>query len=466
MPEDVKLIDIDRLNRNNSKLVNNLTIQVSTMPIPSATYAGKTVQFVGSSAQYDTGKFYKCVNNGNDNYIWTTVAVESKEIKYTQYETLPTAAQSNVGQIAQYIGDTTNDYKNGYFYKCTGHHTDPNGTIAIVNGVEQFDSFTWEPIDVQGVPIWTGTRAEHTAAETAGTLPSNSLIGITDETPSGGSGSGGSGGAAIDDTTVSTTSTWSSEKLFNILSTSPVLSSFGTAPIASISVLLEKADAGDIDLSDYWAVGDEREVTLSAMEATGVGESHVSQKVSYVILHFGLYKDANDNDVHCIIGIKNCLDEGGYMSDTNTNTGSWDGCVRRTWCNNVYYNAHPSDFKSLLKQFKTITAESYNASTNQISLDHVAFYAEKEVGVKTGNNITYSLPCEKEVLTTFDYYLTSANKIKYRNNDGNIVANGYWLRSPYGNINYWCAVSYNGTSVGGASAGTSTLYGIAPFVCI
>lgn len=36
-----------------------------------------------------------------------------------QMSTLPTAASSNVGYIYQYIGDTTNDYIQGYFYQCT-----------------------------------------------------------------------------------------------------------------------------------------------------------------------------------------------------------------------------------------------------------------------------------------------------------------------------------------------------------
>ena len=35
-----------------------------------------------------------------------------------QMSTLPTAASSNVGYIYQYIGDTTNDYIQGYFYQC------------------------------------------------------------------------------------------------------------------------------------------------------------------------------------------------------------------------------------------------------------------------------------------------------------------------------------------------------------
>ena len=38
--------------------------------------------------------------------------------------------------------------------------------------------------------------------------------------------------------------------------------------------MVQLADEGKINLSDYWAVGDTRTVQLSAMSATGVGESH------------------------------------------------------------------------------------------------------------------------------------------------------------------------------------------------
>lgn len=35
-----------------------------------------------------------------------------------QYDTMPTPSSSNKGQILQYIGTTTSDYTNGYFYEC------------------------------------------------------------------------------------------------------------------------------------------------------------------------------------------------------------------------------------------------------------------------------------------------------------------------------------------------------------
>lgn len=50
-----------------------------------------------------------------------------------QYSTMPTASSSNEGEIIQYIGTNTNDYTNGYFYKC----------------VEDNNVYTWENVNVQ-----------------------------------------------------------------------------------------------------------------------------------------------------------------------------------------------------------------------------------------------------------------------------------------------------------------------------
>lgn len=231
-----------------------------------------------------------------------------------------------------------------------------------------------------------------------------------------------------------------------------------------IAEMVAAADRGEIDLSDYWNVGDERTVYLSAMSATGVGESHAAQDVTFVILHKGLYKDSNDKTVNFIVGLKNGLYNRGYMNSSNTNSGSWDGCARRTWCNSVFYNSLPSTFKSLFKQFKTVTAQTYNGSTNKTSLDYFALPAAKEVFGGTasaaGADTSYSNLTEFNALTQFDYYKTAANRIKQSNG-----ANYYWWeRSPrHNNSVSFCNVNPDGTMY---NSGASEAVGLAPFGCI
>lgn len=225
-----------------------------------------------------------------------------------------------------------------------------------------------------------------------------------------------------------------------------------------IANMVAAADAGIINLADYWAVGDERKVTLSSMSATGVGESHAKQTVTMVLMHQGLYKLVDGGTCNFIVGQKNGLAEYGYMNSSNTNSGSWDGCARRTWCNNVYYKAIPSALRSIFKKFKTITAQTYNGSTNKVSEDYFTLAAEKEIfGSRTYSNAT-----EANALTQFDYYKTSANRIKKTGDSGS--ANIWWERSPNsGYSSRFCDVNSDG-SANSYSASTTLL--LAPFGCI
>ena len=243
---------------------------------------------------------------------------------------------------------------------------------------------------------------------------------------------------------------------------------FGGGTDEQIVAMVEASDRGEIDLSQYWNVGDERTISLSAMSATGVGESHVAQTATLVLLHKGLYdlKTATAggrSKCAFIVGLKNSLKETGYMNDTNTNSGSWKNSKRRAWCNSVFYNAIPSSIRSIFKEFKTVTASVYNGSTNETTEDYFALPAGKEVFGADGNQGGgYSNQTEGNALTQFTYYATSANRIKKLGDDGS--ATYWWERSPYyDNAAYFCLV-YSGGSASYYYA--SNAYGLAPFGCI
>ena len=227
--------------------------------------------------------------------------------------------------------------------------------------------------------------------------------------------------------------------------------------------MVQLADEGKINLSDYWAVGDIRTVQLSAMSATGVGESHAAQQVDLVLMHAGGY-DLNaavaSGRTKCsfVVGLKDSLAEAGYMNSSNTNSGSWNGSARRTWCNNVFRNAIPSTLRAIFKQFKTVTAQTYNGSTNQTSVDYFALPAEKEIF----GSRTYSNETEFNALFQFDYYKTASNRVKKLGKTG--AASHWWERSPsYNGSSYFCYVSSGGGAFGSSA---SNARGLAPFGCI
>lgn len=235
---------------------------------------------------------------------------------------------------------------------------------------------------------------------------------------------------------------------------------------AQIVAMVAALDAGKITVEETgWKVGDTRTVHLSAMEATGVGETHAEQDVELVLMHAGGYELADGSACNFVVGQKDALAEKGYMNSTNTSSGSWDGSARRAWCNDVYKNAIPSTLQPIFKQFKTITAETYNGTTLKTSLDYFALPAEREVfGAGygyAGNGYANNTEAACENIFQFDWYKTSANRIKKMGISGNDAP--WWERSPDCiNSGYFCGV-------GGGSAASDAAnytYGLAPFGCI
>lgn len=231
-----------------------------------------------------------------------------------------------------------------------------------------------------------------------------------------------------------------------------------------IAAMVAALDDGTISIEDTgWAVGDERKVTLSAMDATGVGESHVEQEVTLVLMdsqHYFLTEATAGGDTkdHFVVGLKNSLNENGYMNSTNTNSGSWSGCARRAWCNDVFRAAIPETLRGCFKQFKVPTTTTYNGSSVTETDDFFALFAEKEIfGSRNYSNTT-----EANALSQIKWYETAANRIKKAGDTG--YAYYWWERSPRSdNSSTFCVVYTEGAQNYGAA---SNSYGFAPFGCI
>ncbi|WP_419025898.1 DUF6273 domain-containing protein [Emergencia sp.] len=227
---------------------------------------------------------------------------------------------------------------------------------------------------------------------------------------------------------------------------------------AEIVDMVAAHDAGVINLQDYWAVGQERKVNLSAMATNGVvGEVYGPQTVTMVLMHAGGKTLANGKTCAYIVGQKNGLDNYGYMNPTDTNSGGWNGCKRRTWCNEVYRNALPELIRGIFKQHKNVTANGSGTSTVE-SLDYFALPAEKEIFGST----SYANSSAEAGLSQFEYYKTSSNRVKKKGDGGS--TNAWWERSPYsGASSIFCLVYSDGTASFTYASGA---YLLAPFGCI
>lgn len=237
-----------------------------------------------------------------------------------------------------------------------------------------------------------------------------------------------------------------------ISSPTPTIVTWADGTDAEIAAMLEAHYAGLIDVTAIWDVGDERVVSLSAMEATGVGESHVAQDVTMVLMNVGGKTLTGGGTCAFIVGQKHSLNEKGYMNSSNTNSGGWDSCARRTWCNSVYKNALPSTLVGIFKQHQNITANGSSSST-ATSSDYFALPSEKEVFGST----SYANSTAEASNTQFKYYKTSSNRIKNVNGSADI----WWERSPFGG--YSSAFCYVNSRGNASNSNASDNYGLAPF---
>lgn len=242
---------------------------------------------------------------------------------------------------------------------------------------------------------------------------------------------------------------------------------WATGTDAEIAYMVAAADAGQINLKDYWEVGQERTVNLSAMAATGVGESHVAQSATLVLMDstcigFTLATTTSGGKTKpdFIVGLKNSLKETGYMNSKDNNANGWSGCKRRTWCNDVFRPAIPSSLRGIFKQFKWKQGKGGGETIGLLeTTDYFGLAPEKAI---LGSNI-YSLPDEAALYAQWNWYKTSANRIKKRGDTG--AANDYWwecsARSNY--TSHYCAVNGSGY---GSYGDANNVNGLAPFGCI
>lgn len=130
--------------------------------------------------------------------------------------------------------------------------------------------------------------------------------------------------------------------------------SFAEATDAEIAQYLTMHRNGDIDLTDYWSIGDTREVDISAMSAyEDLEDTHAAQTITLQIWHGPDIFDLSDGGKNVfVIGLAASLDDGkGVINNEATNAGGWKESERRPWCDEVFREALPESTKNLFKSF-------------------------------------------------------------------------------------------------------------------
>lgn len=156
---------------------------------------------------------------------------------------------------------------------------------------------------------------------------------------------------------------------------------------AEIVAMVEAADKGLIDLTDYWNVGDERNVLISEISGTVgayMNEYHASQTITFVLMdtdRFELSIPTNPNKTKCsfVVGMKNCLKEPGDLSSDYTS--SWSECSdRRNWIDTSFRNSISSSIVSIFKKHKYHIVDSSNGYSSEYS----NYFTVPSIGQLTG----------------------------------------------------------------------------------
>lgn len=288
------------------------------------------------------------------------------------------------------------------------------------------------------------------------------------------------------DATVSSLSTAVSVSL----KTKALMYSFETCTDQQLADMLESYYNGEYDAADiatlkstYMPIGAKRSISLSAMAATGVSESHHADSYQFTIIGHEhddlktassggktkafltlqldriLYK--NTTDATYSSSYPAVADEGGYMNSTNTNVGGWTNCARRSWCNDVFLNALPAAIKSLVKTVNKLTSAGNQSANIDTTEDDVFLLSEIEVF----GTVTNSKAGEG---SQYEYYQTASN-INKKPSYTSYASAYWWERSPYrsGALSF-CGVNGCGVNGNGASSGlnASNAFGVAPAFCI
>lgn len=252
---------------------------------------------------------------------------------------------------------------------------------------------------------------------------------------------------------------------------------FADGTDAEITKMIEAHYAGKINIGDYWAVGDKRTIHHNAMDATGVSESHKANDYVYVIIgieHDDLVATINGKTKAAITiqtermlyldttteynNSYDTLHECGYMNSSNTNSGGWEGCARRTWCNNVYKKCLPTYIQNMMKQVKKKTSGGKQSKIITISNDYAFLPSEIEIFGST----TYSFAGEGK---QYQYFKNAtANRYKKPRHGSDYVSGYYWERSPFSSgSNSFCRVNLDG---GAGTGDASDTFGVVPCLCI
>ena len=229
---------------------------------------------------------------------------------------------------------------------------------------------------------------------------------------------------------------------------------------ATWAQIKQASDAGIA--SNYWSVGDTKQITINGKVSDGLTLSNYGTYV-YIIgfdhngavegtgIAFGGFKTAQANGIDvalCDNGYDSGKSSGQWfnMNNNNSTTGGWASCNMRNNTLPLVKSALPSDLQSVLKT-TTIYSDNTGGGSDVASYvtatqDDLYLLAEFEIfGARA-----YANSAERNHQQQYAYYVAGNSKIKY-NHSSTATAVRWWERSVYAtNTGFFCFVNTDGTA--------------------
>lgn len=226
---------------------------------------------------------------------------------------------------------------------------------------------------------------------------------------------------------------------------------FGTDE--QVSAMITAARNGTIDLSDYWQVGDMREVEVTGFTSGGV--TNDTQTIDLVITAFG---DYNGCGSVMQVDFAEQLEKPIRMHSSNTNSGGYGSSEMATTTLPALVTKLPSWLQSLMLTFSVLTSAGGNSDDiESVEGNKLALRSQMEVRGGHGN----SKAGEGSAIAW--YNTDNITRQKRRGRSGS--TNTYWYRSPAGNTTQYAAVNRADAS-SDTTVNASTANGVAPFMCL
>lgn len=186
------------------------------------------------------------------------------------------------------------------------------------------------------------------------------------------------------------------------------IGAFATSTWAEIKAAVQ-AGIGGLDLSEYWAVGNTKSVTLTTNEVI---------ELQIAGFNHDTYSDGVTAPVTLVM--KNCLNTTAKMNSSDINTGGYPASAMKTWVENNIYNKLPADLKAIVAPVKKKCYTTYNQASSLSEANYnVWLLAEAEVF----DSVSYTVGNGEG--TKYPIFTDNASRVKKVNGS----ASFWWLRS-------------------------------------